>query len=121
MKRRTAGLLSVTGSGAFLAMAALGLWPTPGKYPWLLPAAALSACALAWYRRRFHADHDSPYLLAIGLAVVFSAMTLLHLGHELQIPRYVVWIGIVGLASMPIAAFAVALIASGSADYPYDD
>jgi hypothetical protein len=121
MKRGTARLLYVAGVFSFLIMAALAMWPTPGKYPWVLPAAAVSISAFAWHRRRFHADQDSQYLLAILLVVVFSAMTLLHVGNDMRIPAFVVWIGIVGLATAPIAAFVVALIASGSADYPYDE
>ena len=102
---------------ALLAVVVLALWPVPNKYPFVLPGAVLAVVAFCAYRARFHADHDTPYLLAIVLLVGFAAMTLLHLG----LPVHVVAVVGAVVAALLIAWFLMALTASGSADWPYDD
>jgi hypothetical protein len=121
MQARTAGIITIAGATSFLAMAVLAFWPTPGKYPWALPVAAVACVLVAAYRRYLEADGDSAYLLAIGFVAVFSGMTLLDVGHRHDLPTAAIIAVVVGLAVFPLAAFLLALIASGSADYPYDD
>lgn len=124
MKLRTAGIVTVGGAISaisFLVLAALAFWPTAGKYSWVIPVASVACVLVAAYRRRVDRDVDSQYLIALGFVVVFSAITLLETGRRFDIPTALVLAITGALAVLPLAAFAIALIASGSADDPYDD
>lgn len=91
-----------------------GLWPTPGKSPWLLPLAIALLAGLSFTRYR---SADGFLLFAVGVVAVSgcAALTLSHWSGMSGSPALVLWLA---LFALPLLYSATAVALAGALHRP---
>ncbi|HEX4513029.1 MAG TPA: hypothetical protein VH054_05815 [Polyangiaceae bacterium] len=97
----------------------LAFWPTPSKYPLVLPAAVIGAGMFAVHR--YKNEHDD-FGASLAVVAAFAGLAAMTLAHFLDLgvgATFGVW---AALLVVPFVALVLMMIMSGAASDPrFDD